>query len=108
MLDLAAILTLLKEHGGWAVAVAWLLWDRYNLTGAVKSAQEAHRATLETTLTKVTEAVTTSGEVIRANTLAHDRNTAVISSLNETVKAMQQAVAGMEKDLDRIERGASA
>lgn len=108
MLDLAAIVALVKEHGGWVLAVAWLLWDRFDLVRRAREAQDAHRATLEQTVTKVTEAITVSGEVIRANTLAHDRNTAVISSLNETVKAMQQAVTGMERDLERIERGASA
>lgn len=108
MLDLAAILTLIKEHGGWAVAVAWLLWDRYNLTTAVKGAQEAHRATLEQTVVKVTESVTTSAEVIRANTSAHDRNSSVMAAINETVKVMHQAVSGIEKDLERIERGTGA
>lgn len=105
MVDLATFLSLLKEHGGWALAVAYLLYDRRDLSKRVEAAQDAHRIDLQQIVPKVTESITISAEVIRANTLAHDRNTTVISGLNETVKAMQAAVIGMEKDLDRIERG---
>ena len=108
MLDLATLLTLLKENGVGALAIAYLLWDRRNLTKRIESCQDAHRVDLQQTVAKVTESITTSTEVTRANSLAMERSAAVMAGLNETVTAMRASIAGMEKDLERLERGASA
>lgn len=105
MFDITAIGAWLLSQGGWGVAVAYLLWDRYSLSKRIESSQDAHRQDLQMTVAKVTEAVVTSSEVIRANTLSQDRTSLVMSGLNDGVKAVQASILGMEKDLDRMERG---
>lgn len=107
-MDIAGLSSFLLGNGPWGAVVLYLLWDRHQLIQRLDACQKAYTADLLRIVEEVTKAVSASTEAMRTNTSVQERGIESARAVAEAVKLMQAAIDGLEKDVERLDRGGGA
>ncbi|MFC5421940.1 hypothetical protein ACFPOB_20470 [Bosea eneae] len=104
-MDITGLSSFLLGNGPWGAVVLYLLWDRHQLIQRLDASQKSFTTDLLRIIEEVTKAVSASTEAMRSNTAVQERAADSARAVAEAVKLMQAAIDGLEKDVERLDRG---
>lgn len=95
MIDIAAIGTALLGYGPAGAAIAILLWHINRLEDRLEKSRAEHVEYVRTASDKMTSALVSSNEIIRANTQAQ-------TNAVDSARQLAVAVSGFKDEIERL------